>query len=63
MWDVDRTFDIGARNELAVNAVLADLRIAVAAADVGGSSSRTVRLFAANGRAVVRTPFGPEYEL
>ena len=50
-----RTLDIGARNVAAVEEALEAQRISVCATEVGGKVSRTVRLWVADGRVMVKT--------
>ena len=54
---------IGERNKQAVEQILADLRIPVAARDLGGQTGRRVTLDPATGRVLVKIPGGPEYEI
>ncbi len=58
-------FDIGRRNILMVKKILWKNSLPVLAEEMGGEVSRTIRLWMADGRAVVRDgagerPFGPE---
>ncbi len=55
-------FDIGARNVETARRVLAEHGLSLAAVDVGGSQGRTVRLFVATGRVLVKI-VGEEREL
>ncbi|ABC81146.1 chemotaxis protein CheD [Anaeromyxobacter dehalogenans] len=48
-------FDIGRRNHAAMWRILRHARVAVVAEDVGGSRSRTVRLFLDSGRVTVQS--------
>jgi chemotaxis protein CheD len=52
---LEETFKIGERNLKSVQTVLAEERISTAAADVGGNSGRTVRMFLDSGQVVVTT--------
>jgi len=56
-------FNIGKRNTLAVRKALWKAGLMVHGEDVGGSSSRTVRLDLSDGRVWVRTAGEPEQEL
>jgi chemotaxis protein CheD len=49
------TFDVGRRNHTAMRKVLWKARVLVAAEDVGGSRSRTVRLFLDTGNVTVQS--------
>jgi chemotaxis protein CheD len=53
--DLQGTFDIGRRNHAAMRRALRRARVALAAEDVGGSRSRTVRLFLDSGRVTVQS--------
>ena len=55
-------FDIGACNAQMAQHVLADFGLALNGTDVGGSQGRTVRLYVATGKVVVKT-LGEEKEL
>ncbi len=50
-----RTLDIGARNVAAVKEALEAQRVSVCATEVGGKVSRTVRLWTADGRVMMKT--------
>jgi chemotaxis protein CheD len=49
------TFDIGRRNHTAMRKIFWKAQVAVAAEDVGGSRSRTVRLFLDTGQVTVQS--------
>ena len=53
--DANGTFDIGRRNHTAMRKILWKDRVLVAAEDVGGSRSRTVRLFLDTGNVTVQS--------
>ncbi|ACL65918.1 CheD [Anaeromyxobacter dehalogenans 2CP-1] len=53
--DLYGVFDIGRRNHAAMRRILRRARVAVAAEDVGGARSRTVRLFLDSGRVTVQS--------
>jgi chemotaxis protein CheD len=53
--DENGTFEIGKRNYVILRKLFWKSGVAVAGEDVGGSVSRTVRLFVADGRSTVRT--------
>ncbi|MFH1843433.1 MAG: hypothetical protein ABIF77_09525 [bacterium] len=55
LYDADGQFDIGRRNYLKLNELFQRNRIPVAAADVGGRKSRTVRLAIDSGRVFIRS--------
>ncbi|MEW6572634.1 MAG: chemotaxis protein CheD [Bacillota bacterium] len=54
---LDKSFllDIGDRNISAVRDTLKDLRIRIAAEDVGGNNGRTMLLYTATGRVIIKT--------
>jgi chemotaxis protein CheD len=56
-------FDTGARNIEAVKKVLADEALRIDAEDIGGNRGRTVRLYIATGKVVVRIVGGITKEL
>jgi chemotaxis protein CheD len=56
-------FNIGAQNVLMTNDVMARYLLRVTGHDTGGHQGRTVRLFIADGRLLVRGVNGPEREL
>jgi chemotaxis protein CheD len=56
-------FNIGKRNYAAVRRILWQAGVMVAAEDVGGAISRTVRMDIGTGRQWIRTPDGGEREL
>jgi chemotaxis protein CheD len=49
-----RSFDIGTRNIEAARATLGRLKLSIVAAEVGGHTGRTLRVYVANGRVTVR---------
>jgi chemotaxis protein CheD len=55
--------EVGQRNDAAVRAELARLRIPVAASATGGSRGRTVRVMLDSGRVTARAAGAPEEEL
>lgn len=55
LYDDGGMFDIGRRNYVAVRELFDGEGIKIASADVGGSLSRTVRIWAATGRVVVHS--------
>jgi chemotaxis protein CheD len=61
--DCDGFFNIGKRNHAALRKILWQAGVMVHAEDVGGSSSRTVRLEVGTGRLFVRGPVDGEREL
>jgi len=61
--DPHRVFDIGRRNHLAARKVLWKYGAMVAAEEVGGEVSRTVRLDVDSGRLLIREGGGVEKEL
>ena len=56
-------FDTGARNIEAVKKILADEALRIHAEDIGGNRGRTVRLYIATGKVVVRIVGGVTKEL
>lgn len=56
----DSKMDIGARNIRAVKQILESMSIKEVASDVGGSSGRTVKLYASDGTVIVRQAGKPE---
>jgi chemotaxis receptor (MCP) glutamine deamidase CheD len=50
-----RTLDIGARNAAAVQEALEAQKVSVCATELGGKVSRTVRLWVADGRVMMKT--------
>jgi chemotaxis protein CheD len=62
LYDDGGTFEIGKRNYIMLRKMFWKAGVSIAAEDVGGSSSRTARLFVSDGRALVRHPRG-EVEL
>jgi chemotaxis protein CheD len=61
--DNDRVFDIGARNQRALAEMLQRNGLALANADMGGLSSRTVRLKLSNGAVTIQCPGLKVYNL
>jgi chemotaxis protein CheD len=59
----DPVMEIGARNISAVREALGARRLAIAAEDVGGTTSRTVRLVVGTGEVTVRTIHSGERSL
>jgi len=55
LYDADGPFDIGRRNYLKLNELFRSRRITIAAEDVGGCKSRTVRMAIDSGRIIVRS--------
>jgi len=55
MFDTNGTFNIGLENHFALKKILAAAGIAVAKEEVGGVSSRTVRMEIATGKVMLRT--------
>ncbi len=58
-----RSFDIGTRNIEAAHATLGRLKLSIAAAEVGGHTGRTLRVYVANGRVTVRVIGQKEREI
>ena len=54
--DDQRLFNIGSRNVTALNDILARNGVSAVAMEVGGQTSRTVRLDLSNGQVSIRTP-------
>ena len=61
--DLTRSFDIGTRNIEAAQTTLNRLRIPIAAAEVGGHTGRTVRVYVAGSRVTVRVIGEKEREI
>ena len=61
--DLTRTFDIGTRNIEAARSTLNRLNMPIAAAEVGGHTGRTVRVYVAEGRVTVRVIGEKEREI
>ena len=57
------SFEIGKRNYVMLRKMLWKSGVPIAAEDVGGSASRTVRLFVGDGRTTIRTADGKETQL
>ena len=62
LYDDKGTFDIGRRNYTVLRKMFWKNNIMIEAEDVGGSKSRTARLFVADGRATIHSQ-GEETEL
>jgi len=60
---VTRSFDIGTRNIEAAQMTLDRLRMPITAAEVGGHTGRTVRVYVAENRVTVRVIGQKEYEV
>jgi chemotaxis protein CheD len=58
-----RSFDIGTRNIEAAHATLGRLKLSITAAEVGGHTGRTLRVYVANGRVTVRVIGQKEREI
>ncbi|HEX9046724.1 MAG TPA: chemotaxis protein CheD [Verrucomicrobiae bacterium] len=63
LLDQQGIFNIGARNFNALEKLLGQNGLKVHAADIGGLSSRTMRLDLANGNVSIKTPGGQPYPL
>lgn len=61
--DLTQTFDIGTRNLEAARTTLNRLKLPIAAAEVGGHSGRTVRVYIADRRVTVRVVGEKEREI
>jgi chemotaxis protein CheD len=61
--DMTRSFDIGTRNIEAACSTLSRLKLPIAAAEVGGHTGRTLRVYIANGRVTVRVIGEKEREI
>jgi chemotaxis protein CheD len=61
--DLTRSFDIGTRNIETARATLERLKMPIAAAEVGGHTGRTLRVYVANGRVTVRVIGEKEREI
>lgn len=57
------SFDIGTRNIEAARSTLGRLKLSIAAAEVGGHTGRTLRVYVANGRVTVRVIGQKEREI
>ncbi len=55
LYDDRGTFDIGRRNHLILSKILEQNNVWIAAEDVGGTSSRSVRVHVATGEVIVRS--------
>lgn len=62
LYDDHGTFEIGKRNYTILRKMLWQNDVIISAEDVGGQKSRTVKLFVATGRVLVRSQY-EEYEL
>ena len=60
---LNRAFDIGTRNIEAARATLDRLRMPISAAEVGGHTGRTVRVYVGDSRVTVRVIGQKEYEV
>jgi chemotaxis protein CheD len=61
--DMTRSFDIGTRNLEAARTTLSRLKLPIVAAEVGGHTGRTLRVYVANGRVTVRVIGEKEREI
>lgn len=61
--DEKRVFNIGQRNSTAVQQILARNGVTLTAGDVGGQTSRTIRLELATGKLTVATPGKAPYQI
>ncbi len=61
--DLTRTFDIGTRNVEAAQSTLNCLNMSITAAEIGGHTGRTVRVYVADGRVTVRVIGEKEREI
>lgn len=61
--DMTRSFDIGTRNIEAAHTTLNRLKLPIVAAEVGGHTGRTLRVYVANGRVTVRVIGEKEREI
>ena len=60
LYDDHGTFEIGKRNYTVLRKMLWKNNVLIQAEDVGGMKSRTVRLWVADGRVVIRSAGGEE---
>ncbi len=63
VMDSKGTFNIGARNALAIKKILWKHRIAILGEDLGGNHSRSVSVDVCEGRVVVTGPNGVKHEI
>jgi chemotaxis protein CheD len=63
MLDPNGTFNIGQRNHMAMRKILWKAGVIVHKEEIGGTSSRTVRIDVASGRVQLRTAGEPERDL
>jgi chemotaxis protein CheD len=56
-------FNIGQRNQDAIEQILAALRIPIVARDLGGESGRRLTFDTASGIVTVKVPGGADYEI
>lgn len=63
MLDPSGTFNIGHRNYQAMRKILWKAGVIVHKEEIGGTSSRTVRIEVASGRVQLRTSGGPEQDM
>ena len=61
--DLKKSFDIGTRNIEMARATLGRLKLPIIAAEVGGHTGRTLRVYVANGRVTVRVIGEKEREI
>ncbi len=61
--DTSGALDIGRRNQEAIEAILAELRIPVLARDFGGNAGRRLTLDTVSGIVAIKVPGGAEYSL
>jgi chemotaxis protein CheD len=61
--DMTRSFDIGTRNVDVARTTLSRLKLPIVAAEVGGHTGRTLRVYVANGRVTVRVIGEKEREI
>jgi chemotaxis protein CheD len=57
------SFNIGQRNQEAIERILATLRIPILARDLGGEAGRRMTLDTASGVITIKVPGGEEYEI
>jgi chemotaxis receptor (MCP) glutamine deamidase CheD len=60
---ITRTFDIGTRNIEAAQTTLNRLKMPISAAEIGGHTGRTVRVYVADNRVTVRVIGQKEREI
>jgi chemotaxis protein CheD len=59
----DSSLNIGRRNQEAIEAILAGLRIPVLARDLGGATGRRLTLDTVSGIVAIKVPGGSDYEI